>query len=356
MLQAFSTPPARPESSPTPAVSAAGKSLDSQQNNSFADTLQQTQQGSEDTVTAPEQSNPVLSDAGEHHPPAEEVSGDSAGNSLPVLAAEVAVSLPPVSGAAGAQQTKVTAASTSPAIALLNQAQVKPVLIGQHGAQNGGPVSVRAVDFDPVSTQILPILPQARAAEPALVSTQQSTLARWQLSSASAGVVTPANEQFSPVATGAVQEMTNSPSITKADLPPVEIPMSNARWSGAVAQRALVAIQQGLQQAEIRVTPAHLGPIEMHIQLQDERASVTMISPHAAVRELLEAATPRLRELLEQQGISLEQNLVSDHSAEQPGFSQSGDESSDNQAATQDDEQPLTAPHSSQVGLVDQYV
>lgn len=166
--------------------------------------------------------------------------------------------------------------------------------------------------------------------------------------SALPGAITPAAES-------------NSAALTKMDLPLVEIPPANPRWGGAIAQRAQIAISQGVQQAQIRLTPAHLGTIEMHIQMQDERASVTMISPHASVREMLETATPKLRELLEQQGMTLQQNLVSDHPAHSSPDQASPDLRDHADPATgrdSDDSEVLSGSDRPRVsvGLVDHYV
>jgi len=152
-------------------------------------------------------------------------------------------------------------------------------------------------------------------------------------------------------------ESINNAQPARPALPVVEIPLNDSRWGAAVAQRAVVAIQQGLQQAEVRITPAHLGPIEMHIQLQEDKASVTMISPHAAVRELLDAATPRLRELLEEQGMSLEQNLVSDESPDSREFAEAGSDNENQigQASDLDDGQQQSEQVRRQLGLIDHY-
>ncbi len=93
----------------------------------------------------------------------------------------------------------------------------------------------------------------------------------------------------------------------------VETPVADGRWGAVVAQRVSMAIQQGIQHAQIQLNPAHLGPIDVQIQLHEEGAAVTMLSAQAPVRDLLEGATQRLRELLDQQGIALQQHNVSDH-------------------------------------------
>lgn len=148
----------------------------------------------------------------------------------------------------------------------------------------------------------------------------------------------------------------------------VDTPVVDSRWGAAVAQRVSLAVQQGMQYAQIQLNPAHLGPIDVQIQLHEEGAAVTMLSAQAPVRDLLEGATQRLRDLLDQQGIALQQYDVSDH----PGNRQPGGETargdahlssgSDRSAIddqSQVDEEPgerLDTVSRTEAGLIDRYV
>ncbi|MBL4621735.1 MAG: flagellar hook-length control protein FliK [Immundisolibacteraceae bacterium] len=160
------------------------------------------------------------------------------------------------------------------------------------------------------------------------------------------------------IAGGARSEGASAGSVVgKSGLAPIDIPVNDPRWGAAVAQRVVMATKQGLQQAQITVTPANLGPIELQIQIQDDKASVTMISPHASVRELLEGATPRLRELFEQQGLTLQDSHVADQDSRGSQFADN--ESTDTETSLLDsddlvsDEGGLVVRQS--VGLVDRY-
>lgn len=62
-----------------------------------------------------------------------------------------------------------------------------------------------------------------------------------------------------------------------------------------------------LGHAEIRLNPEHLGPIDVHVQLEGERVRAEFHSAHAEVRQALEASLPRLRDLLGQHGLQLAQ-------------------------------------------------
>ena len=191
-----------------------------------------------------------------------------------------------------------------------------------------------------------------------LATAEQALTGKLVTNSVGVNVHTPAGSTGMSAAAPTLETSVGSPSV-KSAVPIIDIPMSDSRWGGAVAQRAVVAIQQGLQHAQISINPAQLGPIDLQLQLQDEKASVTMISPHAAVRELLEAATPRLRDMLEQQGMSLDQSLVSDQSpwnssGQTTGQSGAANENSDGNLVA-DEDAASNQPIRQQVGLVDHY-
>ena len=57
--------------------------------------------------------------------------------------------------------------------------------------------------------------------------------------------------------------------------------------------------------AQIRISPADLGPIDVRVQVDGTRVNAEFHSAHVEVRQALEASVPRLRELLGQQGLQL---------------------------------------------------
>jgi hypothetical protein len=67
----------------------------------------------------------------------------------------------------------------------------------------------------------------------------------------------------------------------------------------------MAARDQGVSQARLQLHPAHLGKIDIHLEVQGREASVVLNVTNAPVREAVEAMLPRLRDQLEQQGINL---------------------------------------------------
>ncbi|WP_177187846.1 flagellar hook-length control protein FliK [Formivibrio citricus] len=100
-------------------------------------------------------------------------------------------------------------------------------------------------------------------------------------------------------------------------------PVGDSRWGDAVAQRVSMMLGRQEQQVEMQLNPPHLGPMEVRLTLGQEQASVVFASQHAAVREALEAATPKLTALLADQGIQLVNVQVASDSLHQHAQEQS---------------------------------
>jgi flagellar hook-length control protein FliK len=101
----------------------------------------------------------------------------------------------------------------------------------------------------------------------------------------------------------------------RSDAPPtyatVHTPVHQSAFGREVGERVAVFVRDGVQSAELRVTPADLGPVTVRIDLSGTEASVAFTVAHADTREALQDALPRLRELLEANGIQLADASVS---------------------------------------------
>lgn len=87
----------------------------------------------------------------------------------------------------------------------------------------------------------------------------------------------------------------------------IDQPLDNARWAEAFGQRVSWFAQQGASRAELILNPPHLGRIEVSLTLIGDAASAQFASANPVVRDALEAAMPRLREILAEAGITLGQ-------------------------------------------------
>ncbi|GAC15231.1 flagellar hook-length control protein FliK [Aliiglaciecola lipolytica] len=93
-------------------------------------------------------------------------------------------------------------------------------------------------------------------------------------------------------------------------------------------------VNQNNLQADIRLDPPELGAMKVRLNMSGDTASVNIVVQSQQARDVLEQATPRLKELLEQQGIELGQSSVQQEqsgNAEQHGSEfVSTEESADN--------------------------
>lgn len=90
-------------------------------------------------------------------------------------------------------------------------------------------------------------------------------------------------------------------------------PLGHSKWNNDFAQKIVWLAHQQNQVAELRLNPAHLGPVEIMLSLSGEdnaQATAQFVSPHIAVREVIEAALPRLREMMAESGIQLGDVMV----------------------------------------------
>lgn len=97
----------------------------------------------------------------------------------------------------------------------------------------------------------------------------------------------------------------------------LDVPPNHPQWNDQIAKRVVVMASESIQSARIQLDPPELGALEVKVKVQQDQVSVTFGSNQAAVRDALESQAPRLRELLEQQGVNLADVNVSDHSQSQ---------------------------------------
>lgn len=86
---------------------------------------------------------------------------------------------------------------------------------------------------------------------------------------------------------------------------PVAPRVGSAEWGGAVGEKVVWMANQSHQVAELHLNPPNLGPLEVRLTISNDQASALFVSHHFAVREAIEAALPRLREMLADNGITL---------------------------------------------------
>jgi flagellar hook-length control protein FliK len=90
-----------------------------------------------------------------------------------------------------------------------------------------------------------------------------------------------------------------------AALPAIPVPPGDHAWGKALGERVLWMVGKDMQSAEVRLTPPQLGPVEIRVSVQNDQASVSFSAAHPFTREALEAALPRLRDMLGESNLQL---------------------------------------------------
>lgn len=113
-------------------------------------------------------------------------------------------------------------------------------------------------------------------------------------------------------------------SATPVSIPTLEIPqrVDSAQWGGELGDKVVWMVGSQTQGAELRLNPPALGPLEVRVSMADGQATLSFVTQHAPVREAIEAATPRLREMLAESGINLGSVSVNvgTFAQQQPGY------------------------------------
>lgn len=138
---------------------------------------------------------------------------------------------------------------------------------------------------------------------------------------------------------------------------PVRQPVGHADWAKSIGDKMMMMVSRNMKVANIRLDPPNLGLMEVKITIgQDQQTQVNFVSQHAQVRDVLEAEIPRLRQMMEEQGINLLDVNVSDQP--QNGTSEFSDRQNEGQdlANGEDTEQSVDLMDEVGLGLVDHYV
>ncbi len=118
---------------------------------------------------------------------------------------------------------------------------------------------------------------------------------------------------------------------------PVTASLGSNNWASNVGDKLVWMAGSQTQHAELVLNPPHLGRVEVSLSLHGDQASAQFVSHNPEVRDALEAALPRLREMLAGAGVNLGQTQVGsgatgDTGSQSPNNRGNGDNSSRAQA------------------------
>ncbi|TWC65864.1 flagellar hook-length control protein FliK [Herbaspirillum sp. SJZ099] len=86
--------------------------------------------------------------------------------------------------------------------------------------------------------------------------------------------------------------------------------VGSAGWDQAVGQKITWMVSGGIQSASLTLNPPDLGPLQVVLSVNNSQADATFTTAQPEVKQALEAAMPKLREMMDQAGIQLGQATV----------------------------------------------
>lgn len=104
---------------------------------------------------------------------------------------------------------------------------------------------------------------------------------------------------------GPVMRGADHPAVSPAPQSHLESAVGTAGWGNEFAQKVMWIAGDKQQSAELHLNPPELGPLSIRLAIDDDQASAVFHSAHSEVREAIQAALPRLREVLAESGIAL---------------------------------------------------
>lgn len=110
--------------------------------------------------------------------------------------------------------------------------------------------------------------------------------------------------------------------------------VGSADWDKALGQKVVWMVQGAQTSATMTLNPPDLGPMQITLNVNNNHATASFIAHHPEVRNALENAMPRLREMLGDAGIQLGQSNVSAGTSDQQAAFESGRQSSARQGST----------------------
>jgi flagellar hook-length control protein FliK len=184
--------------------------------------------------------------------------------------------------------------------------------------------------------------------------------AREAISAASTAAATPQSNAAALASLQNTAAGTASPVMHPVQVT-INAPVTQAKWADEFSQKITwLASSNKDQTAELHLNPPQLGPLDVVIKVSGDQATAMFTSPHAAVREAIEQAMPRLRDMLADNGIMLGNATVSDQAPRDPGQSNTqrssaatGNDIRDTPAGS--NTAPRTSPISRHNGIVDTF-
>jgi flagellar hook-length control protein FliK len=247
-----------------------------------------------------------------------------------------------------AQSLTQPGADLSPMTGMVNQPASYRETIGQTSTEKPTPTDLEPLRQD-ARSRFLEASIEARNKDSNNQNQQsgkQEQAATFQSQPASQTTITATPEpsaSFSQVSQGVLSQSTPQPSTTVAQ--PVIIPSSPQMYEESVmnqvAERFQFHTRNQETQLNIKLHPVELGELKIELNMKDGNIRAHVIAQTGQVQQILEKNMPRLKEMLQSQGMQLEEILVSTQAENVGEFDLPGDQLSKRDTSHQQNRQNI---------------
>ena len=126
----------------------------------------------------------------------------------------------------------------------------------------------------------------------------------------SAGITAPANAVAATAAPAPAATSSTATGMGQGVDLVMERAPDEAEFADEFTTRVKVLVRDGVREARIQLNPAELGRLQVTVSTEGDQARVSFVADNAAARDAIEQSLPRLREMLEQNGLQLAQSDV----------------------------------------------
>ncbi|MEZ9524499.1 flagellar hook-length control protein FliK [Enterovibrio norvegicus] len=181
-------------------------------------------------------------------------------------------------------------------------------------AQASTPLSAfAAIPWTPANMQADPSQPQSASSAALLEATAAKTLSE----TGKASKEVKAEHLAQQLATS----LGNQSTTTAAKLDnavaqtPLQMSQNQAEAANALSERVNMMLSKNLKHVDIRLDPPEMGRMQIKLSMNQDQATVQFTVANTQARDLVEQSMPRLREMLQQQGLQLAQSSVQQQDA-----------------------------------------
>ncbi|MCL2021196.1 MAG: flagellar hook-length control protein FliK [Betaproteobacteria bacterium] len=112
----------------------------------------------------------------------------------------------------------------------------------------------------------------------------------------------------------------------------IPTPVASHAWGERLGEQIIWMTRNGQQQVDLKLHPANLGPLSISLNMEGEKATIHFTVATLEVRQAIEDALPRLREMMAATGVSLGQADVDEQTRrETEAYSMTGEREDEEQ-------------------------